>query len=75
MVNISCALPNRLVPKFRKLILGVNCGPLSDTTCPGNPCAAKICQRVATKLISVVDLAISITSPILEWASTSNRNI
>ena len=50
-----------------------NCGPVSDTTCLGSPLAAKTFLSVAVVLAVMV--VISTILGLLEWASTSTRNM
>ena len=52
----------------------VNCGPLSLTSCSGNPYDANK-LRSTSKVFSVVVVDMGITSIHLEWASTTIRNI
>ena len=51
----------------------MNCGPLSDTICSGNPYAANKRRKVAIVLAVDVEV-ISNTSGYLECASTTTRN-
>ena len=53
-------------------ISGVNCGPLSKTTCSDRPCDAKSAHNTSTVFSAVVEFIV-MTSGHFEWASRYMR--
>ena len=53
----------------------VNCGPLSETSCSGNPNCAKSVRKTLMVFKEVVACDITTTSGHLEWALTTMKNI